>query len=45
MKNSVHYQRNNLRLNHQVKVVENKLFVKTRHNKIIITDFEWKVLV
>ena len=45
MKNSFQYQRNNSPLNHGVEIVENKLFVKTRHNKISITDFERKNLV
>ena len=26
-------------------MIENKLFVKTRHNTIIIKEFEWKILV
>ena len=45
MKNIFQYQRSNLTLNHRVKIVENKLLVKTRHNKIIITDFKWKIRV
>ena len=45
MKNSFQYSRINLPLNYQVRIVENKLLLKTRHNTIIITDFEWKILV
>ena len=45
MRNSFQYIQNNLTLNHRVEIVENKLFVKTRHNTLSIIDFEWKIMV
>ena len=45
MTTSFQYSLNNIPLNHRAKIVEDKIFVKTRNNTISITDFQWKIMV